>query len=52
MIRRALTALAVAGAVLAASAPASATCEAGRIGVDPRTGKVIIEPPRCNPPPP
>ena len=29
---------------------ASATCIPGRIEVDPKTGKVTIELPRCNPP--
>jgi hypothetical protein len=37
--------------LLMASWPAAAMCTPGRIGVDPRTGKVTVELPRCNPPP-
>ena len=50
MIARILAALALLGALLTAL-PAGATCVPGRVEVDPRTGTVVVELPRCNPPP-
>ena len=51
MIRRGIIVLVVLAGLLLASLPAGATCIPGRIALDPKTGKVTIELPRCEPPP-
>jgi hypothetical protein len=51
VIRRNLVLFAAAAIVLITALPASAMCIPGRVGVDPKTGKVTIELPRCDPPP-
>ena len=51
MIKRLIAGIALLAALLLSSFPASATCVPGRIEVDPKTGTITIELPRCNPPP-
>jgi len=51
MIKRAIAAAALLAGLALAGTSAHATCVAGRIGVDPKTHKIIFEPPSCNPPP-
>ena len=50
MIKRMIAGIALLVALLLSSIPATATCIPGRIEVDPKSGKVVVELPRCNPP--
>lgn len=49
MLKRVTAAALLLAALLLGTAPASATCVPGRIEVDPRTGTIVVELPRCNP---
>lgn len=51
MIKRVIAAAVVLAGLSFAGSPANAMCIPGRIGIDPKTHKVIIELPKCNPPP-
>lgn len=49
VIRKALMLAASLPIVVMTALPASATCTPGRVEVDPKAKKVIVEPPRCRP---
>jgi hypothetical protein len=51
MLKRSIIAVGLVAGIVFSAGSAAATCVPGRIGVDPRTGEITIELPRCEPPP-